>query len=118
MLHLKLNRENRIKPKMVTSRRLWKLNILALVMIFSLFATMAVTSAQSQNYTFEEKWGSLGEGNGQFNRPYDVAVDNLGNVYVADTYNDRIQKFTSDGTFLASWGTYGTGNGQFNYTWA
>jgi DNA-binding beta-propeller fold protein YncE len=28
--------------------------------------------------------------------------------------NDRIQKFTADGTFIASWGSSGTGNGQFH----
>ena len=27
--------------------------------------------------------------------------------------NNRIQKFSTDGTFLASWGSYGSGNGQF-----
>ncbi|MFZ0510926.1 MAG: hypothetical protein WAM14_04900 [Candidatus Nitrosopolaris sp.] len=44
-----------------------------------------------------------------------VAVDSAGNVYVADTYNDRIQKFDSNGTFIAKWGTSGFGNGKFHY---
>jgi DNA-binding beta-propeller fold protein YncE len=30
---------------------------------------------------------------GQFWHPYGVAVDSSGNVYVADTDNNRIQKF-------------------------
>jgi sugar lactone lactonase YvrE len=37
-----------------------------------------------------------------------------GNVYVADTGNDRIQKFDNNGTFLTGWGSSGTGNGLFS----
>jgi DNA-binding beta-propeller fold protein YncE len=55
-----------------------------------------------------------GAGNGQFNRPQGIAVDRNGNVFVADTGQDRIQKFTSTGTFLATWGSTGTQNGQFD----
>jgi tripartite motif-containing protein 71 len=62
---------------------------------------------------FVTNWGSLGSGDGQFNTPIDVAVDGSGNVYVADTGNNRIQKFTNTGTFLAKWGSPGRGNGQF-----
>jgi hypothetical protein len=43
-----------------------------------------------------------------------VATDGSGNVYLADTFNDRIQKFDASGTFLATWGSSGSGNGQFN----
>jgi DNA-binding beta-propeller fold protein YncE len=42
-----------------------------------------------------------------------VAVDGSGNVFVADTNNNRLQKFTSTGTFLTTWGSSGTGDGQF-----
>jgi DNA-binding beta-propeller fold protein YncE len=52
-------------------------------------------------------WGSSGSGDGQFNHPYGVAIDTSNNVYVADTDNHRIQKFTSDGTFLTEWGSDG-----------
>jgi hypothetical protein len=37
--------------------------------------------------------GCYGTGQGQFYWPSSVAVDASGNVYVADTYNHRIQKF-------------------------
>jgi sugar lactone lactonase YvrE len=36
-----------------------------------------------------------------------------GNIYVLDTANDRVQKFTIDGEFLLEWGQTGTENGQF-----
>ena len=63
---------------------------------------------------FVTKWGSQGTGDGQFNYPGFVAVDADGYVYVADTYNHRIQKFDSKGTFITKWGSYGSGDGQFN----
>ncbi|MEW5802555.1 MAG: MopE-related protein [bacterium] len=50
-----------------------------------------------------------------FDLPDGVAVDGGGNVYVADSYNDRIQKFDRNGTFLATWGSFGSEHGQFNY---
>jgi streptogramin lyase len=50
---------------------------------------------------------------GQFNYPYGMTVSASGTVYVADTCNDRIQKFDSTGTFLGKWGTHGAGAGQF-----
>jgi hypothetical protein len=43
-----------------------------------------------------------------------MAVDSSNNIYVADTGNNRIQKFNSSGTFLTKWGSNGTGNGQFD----
>jgi len=63
--------------------------------------------------TFVTKWGSQGRGDGQFKKPFGVAVDSSGNVYVADTNNHRIQKFTSDGTFVTKWGSKGSGDGEF-----
>ena len=40
-----------------------------------------------------------------------------GSVYVADNYNYRIQKFTSEGVFVSKWGTQGSGDGQFDEAW-
>lgn len=63
--------------------------------------------------TFVKQWGGQGSGNGQFFRPYGMDTDSSGNVYVADTQNNRVQKFDSNGTFIKTWGGQGSGNGQF-----
>ncbi|NTV00691.1 MAG: hypothetical protein HGA55_06180, partial [Methanoregulaceae archaeon] len=47
--------------------------------------------------------GSYGSDLGEFDAPGGVAVDGFDNIYVADTNNGRIQKFTSSGTYLAEW---------------
>jgi sugar lactone lactonase YvrE len=76
------------------------------------------------NGEFITEWGSEGTSEGQFGGgcltvfecgPQGIAVDEEGNVYVADTSNNRVQKFTSDGVFITEWGDYGSGDGQFNY---
>jgi DNA-binding beta-propeller fold protein YncE len=54
-----------------------------------------------------------GSHDGQFNNPSDVAVDSMGYVYVVDSGNNRIQKFTPDGNFITTWGAVGKEDGQF-----
>jgi len=61
---------------------------------------------------YSQSWGRKGTGTADFNLPYGIAADAEGHVYVADTYNNRIQVFNSNGTFLRSWGQKGTGQGQ------
>jgi sugar lactone lactonase YvrE len=40
--------------------------------------------------------------------PTDIATDNAGNVYVLDTENDKVQKFTTNGTFVKEWNIHRT----------
>ncbi len=49
----------------------------------------------------------------QFYYPCGVAVDGLGNIYIADTGNRRIQKLTSDGCHIAWAGKKGEGAHEF-----
>jgi len=49
--------------------------------------------------TFE---GGHGNGKGQFENPHGIAVDSAGNIFVADSGNGRIQKFSPNGTFVTS----------------
>jgi tripartite motif-containing protein 71 len=57
--------------------------------------------------------GVNGSGPGQLAAPRDAATDSAGNVYVADYANNRIAKFSPNGTWITSWGTKGGRNGQF-----
>ena len=60
------------------------------------------------------EWGTFGVIDpGQFNQPQQIAVDDERNIYVTDTENSRIQKFTNDGEFLSSFGTHGIEDGEF-----
>lgn len=49
-------------------------------------------------------WGT---GNGQFKSPTDVAVDALGNIYVADRENGRVQQFSPALAYSRTYGTTG-----------
>jgi uncharacterized protein (TIGR03663 family) len=49
---------------------------------------------------------------GQFSEPNDVATDAQGNLYVADTLNQRIVKVAPDGT-MTNFGQSGQDDGQF-----
>ena len=40
---------------------------------------------------------------GQFEEPVGIDVDAEGNIYVADTWNQRVQVFDSDCAFLREW---------------
>ena len=50
--------------------------------------------------------GSLEMGDGQFREPWGIAVGTDGTVFVADTWNGRIQVFDSQGNFLRKWGLF------------
>jgi uncharacterized protein (TIGR03663 family) len=68
-------------------------------------------------------WGTEGAQPGQFNAPRGVAVAPDGSIYVADSRNNRIEKFDAAGKLLLAWGTFGsldakTANpGTFNEPW-
>jgi DNA-binding beta-propeller fold protein YncE len=89
-----------------------RLRDLAFAGLFSLYLFPRTLAAAPQ---FVDKWGSSGSGDSQFSGASGIAVDGLGQVYVADTNNHRIQKFRGDGTFLLTWGSEGPGNGQFEF---
>jgi DNA-binding beta-propeller fold protein YncE len=56
--------------------------------------------------------GGRGTGKGEFDSPTGIAVDRNGNVFVSDTNNGRIEKFSPAGAFLNTMGTKGSGQGQ------
>jgi len=50
---------------------------------------------------------------GDFSMPGGLAVDKEGNLYVADTMNNRVEIFDADGNFLSTFGKNGDGPGYF-----
>lgn len=50
---------------------------------------------------------------GDFSKPGGMAVDKDGNLYVADTMNNRIEIFDADGGFIKEIGKHGDGPGDF-----
>ena len=51
--------------------------------------------------------------NVQFKNPMGIAVDSVDNIYVLDSGNFQIKKFSPSGKLILSWGSYGSENGQF-----
>jgi DNA-binding beta-propeller fold protein YncE len=51
---------------------------------------------------------------GDFARPAGLAVDQEGNLYVADALNNRIEIFDGDGKFVSTFGKAGDGPGYFS----
>jgi hypothetical protein len=48
--------------------------------------------------------GTAGGLGGEMNLPAGLATDSVGNVYLGDAFNHRIQRFDSSGNFLRAWG--------------
>jgi uncharacterized protein (TIGR03663 family) len=65
--------------------------------------------------TFINEWGSYGDSTqgeappGTLNEPWGIAIAPDGSVYVADTWNHRIQHFTAEGEFIETFGRFGQG---------
>lgn len=69
--------------------------------------------------TLIRKIGTAGKGHtlteaGQFSVPTNVAVDSDSNLYVVDTYNNRVEIFDADGNFIRAWGKAGDRPGTFS----
>ncbi len=105
-----------LSPPLASLRTL--ISQVSLLIAFILAPAFTAASTAPTTPTFVLTWGNYGTAPGQFFSPGGVGVDALGNVYVADQFNNRVQKFDRYGNFLAQWGTYGAGTGQFNQPYA
>jgi tripartite motif-containing protein 71 len=72
-----------------------------------------VHAQDSLTATFKFSFGKEGDKPGQFRQPSGISTDLQGNIYVADTGNNRVQKFTSGGELIAIVGGFGWENEQF-----
>lgn len=68
---------------------------------------------RSNYFDLIEVIGERGVKAGQFNFPCGIAVDSSGTLYIADSYNHRIQRITQDGGVIVI-GSRGANLGQFS----
>ncbi len=74
----------------------------------------AISAISGPNLRFVLSFGSFGSSQGSFLDPRGISVSQIGNIYVADTGNDRIQEFDANGSFVKEvWG-FGWDSAEFN----
>jgi len=66
----------------------------------------AETTSPQVEYLLE--WGSTGKRDGEFDQPIGIAIDEEGFVYVSDSGNNRIQKFSEFGELYSKWDSGGS----------
>ena len=92
------------------------------VAVLGLFGALLVTLLLGTGTAFAAfgyvgQFGGYGTSDGRMSGPAAVAVAGDGTVFVADTGNDRIQKFTAAHAYAGQWGAPGSGDGFFGSPW-
>lgn len=75
---------------------------------------VATTTTNESAPVFRQRIGVAGTGlptPGDVVEPWDVDVAPNGDVYVVDSYTNRVMKYAADGAFLDSWGNLIAGSG-------
>lgn len=84
--------------------------VLGIATMFALIVAPIVTMAQTAGSSGKDVYGyfgsaAAGAAGGQLNTPSAVAANEAtGDLYVADTANNRIDEFSASGTFIRTWG--------------
>src|SRR5579884_1376972 len=73
--------------------------VLLLVVVVTQVTFPQIVSAVQTTYSYGFQWGKPANGD----------------VYVADMANNRVQKFSANGTYLAQWGELGSNRGEFTF---
>jgi tripartite motif-containing protein 71 len=83
-------------------------------MIYQQAIAATAPASKQVSYQLSFKFGTKGNGPGQFQDPHDVSFDKANNVYIPDRVRSDIQVFTHDGKYLRKFGGPGSAPGQFN----
>lgn len=78
----------------------------------ALSATSKIISENAPTLTLQ--FGSSGSGAGEMSSPYSEAIDGNGNIWVADSSNNRVDEFSSTGTFIEAFG-WGVSSFEFRF---
>jgi streptogramin lyase len=78
----------------------------------ALLVSLVLASPASALYLGE--WGGTGSGPGQFSTPTGVATNVPSEVYVVDSGNNRVERFTETGEYLGAFGGPGATPGSFS----
>lgn len=71
---------------------------------------------EQQVFTEVMAFGAPGMGDGQMNRPFGIDLDpDRDRIFLADTWNQRVQVFDLDGGYRNSWGSQGMTDGTFQF---
>jgi streptogramin lyase len=69
-------------------------------------------TAAEQTLTFTKTVSATGTEPGKLKDPSGIAIDSKGDVWVADTANNRIEEFSAEGTYLGKFGEAGSEPGK------
>lgn len=78
-----------------------------LSMLLFLLTSSPLAYVETRAYRPAMTFGHEGRETGEFRQPGGIMVDGAGRLYVADTYNHRIQVFHPNGRFIATFGAEG-----------
>jgi tripartite motif-containing protein 71 len=103
------------------------MSLVLVIVILTLRSNVSLSELSTEQYSHFREWGSLcsvsdidlscsiKQIESQFRYPAGIALGLSAQVFVTDSWNDRIQKFTAEGKFITKWGARGSDNGEFRF---
>jgi tripartite motif-containing protein 71 len=103
------------------------LSLVLVIVILTLRSNVSHSELFTEQYSLLREWGSLcsvsdidlscsiKQTESQFRYPAGIAVGLSAQVFITDSWNDRIQTFTADGKYITKWGSEGSGDGEFRF---
>jgi DNA-binding beta-propeller fold protein YncE/tetratricopeptide (TPR) repeat protein len=89
-------------------------SVTGMLFAFIFLSLLVPSRVLSYSVVFQNEFGSHGRGDSNLREPRAMAIDDYGDIYIADTENNRIQVFSPQGAFLRKWGKKGDRAGEFD----
>jgi DNA-binding beta-propeller fold protein YncE len=82
-----------------------------------IYISVSASQDSLQSYNAEgtliKEWKNRGTDEGEFYVPFDIVRDSQGNLFITDSFNHRVLKFSENGKFITAWGKTGVAQGEF-----